>query len=364
MRLLPPPSIELPEGIDTPEQDAAMKRAYAWPRMLDYGACVDDASTLHREGEPARGWVATTCAMGDAHAAHAGKEREHGFAEAASVAERYAAACYRMCQSALEPHEDLRRQAYRKQASAFARAMEGSAKGGRQLDVRYEGRPLTAWHFEYDTTAPVVIVVGGADGWCEAFEPSVAAYARRGLSVCLLELPGQGLARLEHGLKLTAGFTQAISTCIDVLQTRGARTFGLAGHSLGGTLALAAAAQEPRIAACCTNGGSAFPEEGLPRYARVLKKVADMTGLPPQDTLDMFASWRLRAAIDRLQCSLLVLHGDQDVLVGSMEVDRLPNRTAAGEVTVQRWVHGEHCLYSVASERNAVMTAWFAERLG
>ncbi|MBN8903402.1 MAG: alpha/beta fold hydrolase, partial [Rhodospirillales bacterium] len=92
-----------------------------------------------------------------------------------------------------------------------------------------------------------VIVVGGADGWCEAFEPSVAAYARRGLSVCLLELPGQGLARLEHGLKLEAGFTQAISSCIDVLQTRGARAFGLAGHSLGGTLALAAAAQEPRI---------------------------------------------------------------------------------------------------------------------
>src|SRR5690606_23181456 len=120
---------------------------------------------------------------------------------------------------------------------------------------------------------------------------SVGFYLERGLSVCLVEIPGQGLARLQHGSYLDERFTDMVSLLLDALISRGAaEQFGVVGHSLGGTMALVAAAADERIVACATNGGSVQLAKGMRKYPRVLERIARMSGQDGEATLRMMDS--------------------------------------------------------------------------
>jgi alpha-beta hydrolase superfamily lysophospholipase len=212
----------------------------------------------------------------------------------------------------------------------------------------------------------VVVVWGGADGWCEAFHASVRAYTERGLSVCLLELPGQGLARLRHGSVLDVSFTRLVSAALDVLVERGFAPgrMGVVGHSAGGALALAAAAADSRIRACCSNGGS--PQMlGLARYPRVSQRIGRMLGEQTTEAqvLAFFEAMRLEDAARDMRASLLCLQGGLDPLVDNTEAEHLVALRGPHAATLVCWPEGVHCLYNHALERNAVLVDWLARAL-
>src|SRR3546814_1881846 len=80
---------------------------------------------------------------------------------------------------------------------------------------------------------------------------------QRGLSVLMVDGPGQGRAIRHDGLKARYDFEVPVGKCIDYLQTRtdiDMSRIALSGSSLGGYYAIRAACMEPRIAACITHG--------------------------------------------------------------------------------------------------------------
>lgn len=352
--------------------DQAMLRAYPAERSVDYGCAPEDVLKLRRRVEAGHGWADIALQLAADNEVRAQHEAQAGRMAAAARFHLQAAACCRLAQASLEHDIQARLEAYQRQARNFRAALQppqGRA-AAEYLDVRHEGRSHGAWLFRAPGFAEgggTVVVWGGADGWCEAFHPSVAAFAEQGLSVCLLELPGQGLARLQHGSMLWPGFAAVVTTLLDMLQARGAAPdrFGVVGHSAGGSLAVAAAAADARILACCTNGGSPEPRLGAAKFPRVLQRIGRMLGYATTDdeVFAFFDALDLPYAARHMRAQLLCLHGGQDALVAEEEMQRLADWRGAPGATLVVWPEGVHCLYNHSVERNSVLATWFAREL-
>jgi pimeloyl-ACP methyl ester carboxylesterase len=166
---------------------------------------------------------------------------------------------------------------------------------------------------------------------------------------------------------LGPGFTAVVSALLDMLQARGAapERFGVVGHSAGGSLAIAAAAADARIRACCSNGGSPEPRLGAARFPRVLQRIGRMLGHASTDeeVFTFFDALDLPRAARHMHARLLCLHGGQDALVMTEEMQRLVAWRGAADSTLVVWPEGVHCLYNHSVERNSVLATWFAREL-
>ncbi|MFD0668289.1 alpha/beta hydrolase family protein [Ramlibacter sp. MAHUQ-53] len=370
----PPPSPDR-------ELDQAMLRAYSIERMVDYGCALEDVLKLRRRVEAGHAWPDVARLLADDNEVRAEAAASAGQSATATRYLLHAAACCRVAQASLEEEPAQRLAVYERQARLFRAALRPApGTGSDYFEVRHHGASHAAWLFPAATLSsggPAVVVWGGADGWCEAFHAGVSAYLERGLSVCLLELPGQGLARLRHGSFLQPDFTRLVSATLDALVERGAdpQRLGVAGHSAGGALTLAAAAADDRIRACCSNGSSDQLLRGLQKFPRVLQRFGRMlgagagagagagVGVGEAEVAAFFDAVDLTQAARRMRASLLCLHGGQDPLVTDEEMHRLVARRGADAATLEAWPEGGHCLYNHAAERNGVIAGWFAHQL-
>lgn len=361
---------DLPAATDDVALDQAMLRAYSIERCVDYGCALEDAIKLRRHVEAGHSWSHVAWHLALANEERAAWAVQHGHSGIASRHFLFAAACFRLAQASLEHDVPSRVMAYERQAVNFRAGVERLEYPMVPLALTHQGLPHAAWLApapDLQSGGAAVVVWGGADGWCEAFYPSVAFYLERGVSVCLLELPGQGLARWRHGSRLTIEFTALISASLDALIALGAHParLGVVGHSAGGTLALAAAAADARIRACCSNGGSVTLKQALLNYPRILQRFGRMLGeqAGEKEVVGFLDQLDLPRAASQMQASLLCLHGGQDLLVSDAQARELIELRGASAATLERWPDGVHCLYNHAHERNCVLANWFAAEL-
>ena len=153
-----------------------------------------------------------------------------------------AALCYRAAEFFLAPGDGRRANARRR----FVELIRG-VYGIRAEDiiaVPYPGGVLPAYRFGSPHRGTVVLF-GGFDSYLEEFLPMMLALAHGGYQVIGFEGPGQGGALEDHGLPLTPHWHRPVGAVLDHL---GLDRVTLVGISLGGGLAVRAAAGEPRVA--------------------------------------------------------------------------------------------------------------------
>jgi dienelactone hydrolase len=122
-----------------------------------------------------------------------------------------------------------------------------------RFSVAYGGGELPGHYYQSaDSTAPTILIIGGADTCHEdRFLSQGRYYFDRGYSVALVDLPGQGLVP-NQGLYWELQTEHAIRAVVDTLIERfkiDTKKLVLLGMSLGGYFACRAAAYEPRLAA-------------------------------------------------------------------------------------------------------------------
>jgi pimeloyl-ACP methyl ester carboxylesterase len=153
-----------------------------------------------------------------------------------------AAFCYRAAEFFLLPG-DQRRAPTRRRFLELVRGVYGI--GAQHLThVPYEGGRLPTYRFGTPRKGTVVIF-GGFDSYIEEFFPLMLAFAHTGYQVVCFEGPGQGGALEDSGLVLTPQWHRPVGAVLDHF---GLEQVTLLGISLGGGLAIRAAAQEPRVA--------------------------------------------------------------------------------------------------------------------
>ncbi len=89
-----------------------------------------------------------------------------------------------------------------------------------------------------------MIIFGGFDSYVEEFFPIMLAIARSGYEVVGFEEPGQGGALEDTGQVLTPEWHRPVGAVLDHFTLDRVTLLGI---SLGGCLAIRAAAREPRV---------------------------------------------------------------------------------------------------------------------
>lgn len=345
--------------------DEAMLRSYGFDRAIDYGMSIDDLILLDKRVRNGADWVKVLQYLARDHTERAKHQLDQGHVVSAKGFQLQAASCLRLAQAGSEDDVDRRITLYEQQAQAFSAAVlldESAVK----LDIRFRGKSHRGWlarPAHHSKLTPFVLVWGGADGWCEAFWRSVPTFLERGLAVCLIELPGQGLARLRFGSFLDCGFSGMVSETIDQLGDAGlnARRVGVVGHSLGGTLAIAAAGSDPRILACVSNGGllRQRTEDKFPRATRRMERMLGLGGAAN----DFFASLNVPSHLQSMNAKLLCIQGGQDVLVSTEQAHEIVDLRGSGDASLSYWPDGVHCIYNHAIERNVLIADWISRVL-
>ena len=153
----------------------------------------------------------------------------------------HAAYYHRMSEFFLSEGHPEKIAAYHNFQDCFYQAVDQS--GFEIHTIPCEGRDLPAMFMPAREEKARVLVHGGFDSFIEEFYLMLHTLVDAGYSVLSFEGPGQGRP-LKEGIKMTPHWEKPVSAVLDHL---GWKDAALVGVSLGGYLALRAAAFEPRI---------------------------------------------------------------------------------------------------------------------
>ena len=103
---------------------------------------------------------------------------------------------------------------------------------------------LPAYYFTHDQPKDTIVIHGGFDSYIEEFFPVIFFIRDAGYNVICFEGPGQGGALQESRLFLTHEWHKPVKAVLDYFKVEGVTLMGI---SMGGCLALRAAAYEPRV---------------------------------------------------------------------------------------------------------------------
>jgi len=110
--------------------------------------------------------------------------------------------------------------------------------------VPFAGGYLPFHRFVPPAPRATVVMFGGFDSYVEDFLPILTTMRDRGFDVVAFEGPGQGGALEDSGIPMTPDWHRPVGAILDHLSLSGVT---LVGISLGGCLAIRAAAHEPRV---------------------------------------------------------------------------------------------------------------------
>lgn len=290
-------------------------------------APVHDAATLGDDaGTEAffTSWMALADrlrAQGDAAAA-AG----HGLTASGKYARSLA---YYMTAERMQARDfEPRKQAYQSLLAVRDRMFESGDIPCEAIEIPYEGSSLPALFLpaEGQGPHPVIIFCNGLDSIKEMiYLVNRDAFARRGLSLLMIDQPGVGGALRLNGLTAVHDSERWVSAAIDYLETRpdvDADRIGIVGWSLGGYYAPRAACYEPRLKLCAAWGANhdwgalqhrRAAREGDRPVPHYWEHVAWVWGEPSGEALlancDRIT---LRGHLHNMRIPFLVTHGAND----------------------------------------------------
>lgn len=346
---------------EVPAPNDVLWRSAPLSRLLDYGVDPADVLALQRL-TATTAWDVAAEQLAEAQLARARTALAAGRRATAVQAYRFAAADLVFAQLAYNFDVPRKVDLYERFWEALRGAASVAGHGWQPVEAAFAGGRLHGLRLLHPAATATVVVVGGQSGWGAAFLGLADALLLRGLSVLLVEGPGQGLTRMRGGLHLDVDLPGAYSTFVDLLDG----PVGLWGNSLGGLYAARTAAADPRVRALCVNGAPAQPRSLSLRTfdeqaAAMLPAGPDGAPAPPDVVQQNFDRIAFRPGEHRIDCPLLLLHGECDPIVSM--ADQRPFLVDCDQADVTTWADGEHTVYNHAAERNALVADWFRERL-
>jgi dienelactone hydrolase len=344
------------------------KQAMPLSRLLGNGLEFADAWAMHDMADRGIAWADAGEWLGERNLRRARMAQEAGHVLSARSFFRNASACFRFGQISLPGESERKRDMYRRLIESFAAAGSLDTPPTRKVEIPYRGGALCGWLLLPPgiEAPPVVIVVGGLDGWKEEYHSGAQYLVERGIAALLMDAPGQGETRLFHRLYLTPDVTGAFSHLVDFLlsDARVGTRVGIWGNSFGGLLAAWAASTDSRIQAICVNGSPARPAEGLDSFPPLTGIAGALIGTTdPEKVRAVLRQLTLTPEANRIECALLQLHGALD-LVCPLEIARPICEDAPGvDRQIIIWQDGVHCVYNHSHEKHSIMADWFHDRL-
>jgi dienelactone hydrolase len=212
--------------------------------------------------------------------------------------------------------------------------------------------------------APCVIMINGADSVKEEYHNWARHFVRRGLTVLTIDGPGQGEMQGRLPMRPEA-WHEPMGAAIDALEASGRvdpQRIGVWGSSMGGFLALQAAAFEPRIRAAVSSGGFYdFRDYPFWPITTQLNVMEDLLVDSLSEARDYMASrCTLEGALAQIRDPYLVIHGARDELVSVREAEQMAEGPA-GELVI--FEDGFHTCTNHNAALVPLMCDWMATKL-
>jgi dipeptidyl aminopeptidase/acylaminoacyl peptidase len=345
---------------------AAQLRAAPLERLLDYGLAAADALYLRDRVREGRAWDAAGLRLAHAHLAASDAAAAARLPAARAQHLLAAAVTASVAQLMMAGDTEERRDIYRLSVRARDRWLDGQGERAARLAVPGADGQLSVVILRPAAAGrtPVVAVWGGTSGWGIVYQRCAQALLDQGLTVALVELPGQGGPRLLHGATLGPGLYQTARCLLTTLREAPFSTgrVGLWGQSLGGLLAAQVASRVPLVGACCVTSGPASPPRASGHPSTRQRQLwTDMMGGDQADPEGQAAAFSFRPG-QRIECPVLVVHGGRDPLVSDAEATAFA-RAGTDPGRLVSWPDEGHCVYGRAQERDVLVASWFREAL-
>jgi dienelactone hydrolase len=281
-----------------------------------------------------------------------------------------ASACYHWSQYLARVRSEQKAEGRRGRVRCYRRAVECFPFPIEPVSARFDGAALPGYlHLPERAEATgeppaCVIMVNGADSVKEEYHNWARQFVRRGLAVLTIDGPGQG--EMVGVIPMVPdAWERPMGAAVDALAARGkvdAGRIGIWGSSMGGFLALRAAAYEPRLRAAISSGG--FYDFRDYRYWPISTQLNVMEDLMLESLSEardyMAQNCTLDGVVDRIDVPYVVIHGARDELL-SVEEGRQMAPGPLGEFV--NFEDGFHTCTNYNAELVTLMCDWMAEKL-
>jgi len=352
-------------------------------------AAQDGASTL---GECFQ--AAGNISAGDRESWHrawfAPAERSVARARAAEVAGHHltarsnwirAANYYRAAEFFLDPQDPRRLATFDEVEKCSHQALALFSPQGEIVKVPYgEAAHLDAYFLPAAATGswPAVVAFGGLDEFKDELIQEMERYAlARGLSLLLVDLPGQGGTLRRQGLIARHDTEVPVGACIDYLLTRkevDARRIGVYGASLGGYYVTRAAAREHRIACAVSDAAqwnvskSAEALQAAPQGMVAILSRWVFGARTTNELVNVTRPFDLEGVVRDIRCPFLLVAGELDSF-GTHNARHVYEEAKSADVDVTiKWFSPEetgaaHCQIDNPTLGMEFICDWLADRL-
>jgi pimeloyl-ACP methyl ester carboxylesterase len=277
-----------------------------------------------------------------------------------------AANYYRHTEFWLKYTDPRRLEAFTNMEECSRKFIERLNPAGEVLQIPYENDKTLYAYFvraPFDTgKQPVLICMGGLDSIKdEMWFMQAHGALQRGISVLMIDGPGQGGTLRRHRLPTRVDYEVPIGKCIDYLLTRkdiDPARIGVCGSSLGGFYAARAGSYEHRLAAALSE------THGLADHIKTVFGASSM-----KEALEKAKPFTLEGHLENMQCPYLIVHGGHDVL-GVAQASRVYNYAKAKGVAVTLRLVSEvetgadHCQHDNPTIGQELMADWLADVFG
>jgi dienelactone hydrolase len=318
---------------------------WAAAAMAEIDLVTQRLQAREHDGDPDRAWKDIWEAMGDQVAKVADAAEAEGRRITAGNNYMRAGNYYYSAERFVPPGPD-KEAVYQKAWRCYRAALQRLHPNVEFVDVPYEGKSLPAYFMKAPGVtgrAPTVVLFDGMDN-CKEMSVIFAGieFAKRGIHTLAIDGPGQGEtqrlrkihSRPDYEVPGTAAY-EYVASRPDVDPKRVA----VMGYSFGGYQAPRIVGFEKRYAACVALGAMHWSlyEWQADVKARLAKdaKMAFTSnfqfrwavGAPDNDTaLEWAKRFTLEGVADKIECPVLILHGENDRIVPLKEAKTLYER--------------------------------------
>ena len=313
---------------------------------------------------------------------------QRGLAEEATGHIRTAMNCflraannYRQAEFHLDADDPRRLATFEKMEACSKKFIGHLNPPGIAVDIPYEpGKPICGYFVRAPfpgAQLPVLICMGGLDSIKdEMWFMQAHACLQRGISVLMIDGPGQGGTLRRHKLVSRPDTEVPIGKCIDWLLQRpdvDPRRIAVCGSSMGGYYAARAGCYEHRLAAVISHGaiwslhdmwGTKDDQFGLAKHITWVLGAKTMA-----EAHELMKPFTLEGHLQHMRAPYLVMHGGHDVLTVSAARKTYDHAKANGvDVTLRildpEETGAEHCQHDNPTIGQEILADWLADRFG
>jgi len=288
------------------------------------------------------------------------REETAGRSFEAAVARRQASMCYHAAHFVTDTDPRTVRALKAAGVAAFAQAVPRLMPETRRVAIPWRTSQLPAYFakpLEYAGPHPLVVLFNGATTTKEELLLWADAYLERGIAVLTVDWPGTGEA--TH-LALTADCDDVTDGLLDFAYDQpdlDPEAIVLLGFSLGGSVAIRAAAFDRRVGACIAVTPPYEPRTWIHYVNPIVRQQLMQLARDPNWVDELLQEFSLGDVIPKLRSPLLVFGAGRDLVVPPEESLHLAS--AAGELATLVWYRrGSYGLYETLDDWSHLAADW------